>query len=130
MSYYNNSFERLGLPVSQDSIIYISKLHEIWSQDPFDSRGQRADFSGVDLRPFKIGDVELSYAIFIGANLAGMDLSYHTFTGANFAMANLERVDFTRALLDDTLLVYTKRRGAITTEAYLKGAIFELEGGV
>lgn len=46
MSYYDNSFERLGLPISQDSIIYIGKLHEIWNQDLDDSRGLRADFSG------------------------------------------------------------------------------------
>lgn len=65
----------------------IIKKHQMWLRGY--SLGERANFTGENLRGVKLNNLDLSKACFIRCDLAGADLSNSTFDQCNFSYANL-----------------------------------------
>ena len=68
----------------------VLRLHKEWIED--NTKGQRADFSGADLRWADLSETDLNGANLSKANLRGADLSKADLSGANLEEANLSNI--------------------------------------
>jgi hypothetical protein len=89
------------------------KLHELWLEGK--AKGQRADFSGANLRGANFFGVNLEYAIMQDANLKG----------ANLVCANLEVANLKGTNLEDANLRFANLKGADLELSDLRNADFQ-----
>lgn len=92
--------------------------HALWLKDS--RTGERADFSGLDLRDTNFNSANLNQANFNGADLTGAN-----FNGANLAHTNFSGADLTGASFNKANLVYADLLDANLTNANLNGANFD-----
>lgn len=93
------------------------RLHALWLRDKFS--GERADFSGENLRNSDFSFRSWSYANFAGAYLDHCDLSYTNLSNANLSGSSLFRANLSHANLFCADLSKANLRGALLSHASL-----------
>ena len=102
---------------TRDEIQTKLELHKLWLKNPFD--GERANFSGMNLRYLNLSNSSLQYALFKNsllyainfentnlqyANLQYTNLQYANLKDANLCNSNLYNSDLKYAILENTSL--------------------------
>jgi hypothetical protein len=103
-----------------EEIVEVRRLHEMWCRD--EEGGQRADFSGANLRCANLVGANLRCANLDGANLRCANLRCANLDGANLRCANLVGANLRCANLDGANLDGANLRCANLDGANLDGA--------
>ena len=111
--------------ITAEELKEILRRHELWLND--DPRGEKADFSRVDLRYANLYEADLSgtnlyVADLRGANLSGADLYRADLRGADLYGANLSRADLSGTNLYEADLSRADLSGANLSRADLSRA--------
>ena len=125
--------KQAGHRIDQGRLEEIAKAHSLWLAG--DSRGRRANLSGMDLSGLDLTDLDFSGANAVGTNFAGCDggrarfgtakLPDGTSVRTNLADASFARAYLTEADLSGAICLRTNFMSAMLDRASLVDAIFE-----
>jgi len=106
---YQCSGPYMGKELSDEVVLKVRIAHEKWLKDPKDPQGQQANFCRAKLSSGKFQQVDLTFAVFqmamlAGANFTGAQLNEAQLQGANLSGANFSHAQLTGASLDDAML--------------------------